>query len=128
MGSAERPESTASSTGWRWDLDDEDSPVVLEHPPGLEEVANAFEWYFLGVLKDKDIVRSFLREWRNLLEEHGPNYSMSTNAAGAIRRELDTVELSPMFNHFEPVVISNALFEEVVAARQDFAEHDDRFE
>jgi hypothetical protein len=34
---------------WRWGLDHEDSPVALEYPPGLGDVANAFEWYFDGL-------------------------------------------------------------------------------
>lgn len=112
---------------WRWGLDDEESPVVLEHPPALEEVANAFEGFFLGFLMDKDAVRSILPAWRKLLDEHGSNYSLSTNSAGAISKGPDTVEVSSMFGHFEPIVISNALFEEVVSAYQDFAEHDDRY-
>jgi hypothetical protein len=127
VGNAERPEPTAPSAGWRWDLDDEDSPVVLEHPPGLEKVANAFEWFFLGYPQEKDAVRSFLPTWRRLLDEHGPNYSLSTNSAGGVRQGLDTVEVGSLFDHFEPIVISNALFEEVISAYQDLAEHDGRF-
>lgn len=113
---------------WRWGLDHEDSPVALEYPPGRGDVANAFEWYFDGLPhEDRDAVRSILPVWHSLLAEHGPNYSLSTNSAGAIRRGPDTVELSSFFKHFEPVVISNALFEEVIAAYQDFAEHDERY-
>lgn len=126
--STEPSESAKPSSGWRWDLDEEDSPVVLEHPPGLEDVANAFEWLFDGLLKDKDLVRGFLPAWHRLLAEHGPDYSLSTNSAGGIRLDTDTVRVSSFFDHFEPIVIPNTLFEEVVAAYQDFAEHDDRFE
>ena len=102
--------------------------MVLAHPPGLEEVANAFEWLFDGLLKDKDAVRGFLPAWHRLLAENGPHYSLSTNSAGGIRLDMDTVRVSSFFDHFAPIVISNDLFEEVVAAYQDFAEHDDRFE
>lgn len=125
--STEQPEGAAPPTGWRWDLDDEESPVAVQHPPGLEEVANAFEWMFDGLTKDKEAVRSFLPAWRQLMEEHGPNYSLSTNSAGGIRKGPNEVEVGSLFKHFEPIVISNDLFEEVLAAYQDFAEHDDRF-
>ena len=118
----------ASASGWRWDLDDEETPVVLRHPPGLEQVATAFEWYFDGLVKAKDVMQNFLPVWHRLLAEHGPDYSLSTNSAGAIRKGPDTVELSSNYEHFEPIVISNALFEEVVASYRDFAVSDDRFE
>jgi hypothetical protein len=128
LGDTARPEPTAPSTGWRFDLDFEDSVVALEHPPGLEKVAKAFEWFFEGLPhEDKEAVRGVLPAWHRLLEEHGPNYSLSTTSAGAIRQGPDTVELSSFFDHFEPVVISNTLFEEVVSAYQDFVEHDDRY-
>ena len=38
------------------------------------------------------------------------------------------MRVSSFFDHFEPIGISNALFEEVVSAYQDLAEPDDRFE
>lgn len=116
-----------AETAWRFGLDDEESPVALAHPPGLEAVANAFEWLFDGLTMDKDAVRGFVPMWRELFEEHGSNYSLSTNSAGAIRQGPDTVELSSFFDHFEPIVITNTMFEEVLLAYQDFAEHDDRY-
>lgn len=134
QANAEQPEAeptsepAAPSTGWRFGLDWEESVAALEHPPGLEDAAKALEWYFEGLPhEDKEVVRSVLPAWHRLLAERGPDYELATNSAGAIRLDMDTVELCSYYGHFEPVVISNALFEAAVSAYQDFAEHDDRY-
>lgn len=101
--------------------------AALEYPPGLEDGAKALEWYFEGLPHDREVARSVLPAWHRLLDERGPHYSLSTNSADATRLDMEQVELSSLFGHFEPVVISNALFEEAVAAFQDFAEHDERY-
>lgn len=121
---SERPEPT----GWRFGLDFEESIAALEYPPGLDDAAKALEWYFEGLPhEDGDVARSVLPTWRRFLDERGPHYSLSTNSADATRLDLERVELSSFFGHFEPVVISNALFEEAVSAFQDFAEHEERY-
>lgn len=126
VGGPERPEP--EPTGWRFGLDFEDSVIALEYPPGQEKVAKAVEWYLEGLPhEDKEAVQGVLRAWRRLLEQHGPRYSLSTTSAGAIRQGPDTVRLSSHFDHFEPVVITNTMFEEAVSAYQDFVEHDDRY-
>lgn len=115
-------------TRWRFGLDFEESIAALEHPPGFEAAARALEWYFEGLPhEDRAVVQSVLPAWHERFAERGPNYSLSTESADATRLDIDTVELSSFFGHFETVVISNAMFEEAVAAYQDFAEHDDRY-
>jgi hypothetical protein len=120
-------DGTGPQGGWRFGLDDEDSVVALEVPAGYEEAGVALEWYFEGLSHGKQAAKSVLVHWRKLLAENGPGYSMSTNSAGAIRLDLDTVELSSLFDHFEPVVIPNSVFEEAAEAFEEFAENDDRY-
>jgi hypothetical protein len=116
-----------SQGGWRFGLDDEDSVVALEVPPGYDEAGVALEWYFEGLSHGKQAAESVLIQWRKLLAENGPSYSMSTNSAGATRLDLDTVELSSLFDHFEPVVIPNSVFEDAAKAFEEFAANDDRY-
>jgi hypothetical protein len=124
----EPPEPPASSAAWRFGLDFEDSVVALRHPPGLENVAKALEWYFEGLPhEEKAVVTDLLPMWHRLRDERGPHYSLSTNSAEATRLDQDGVELMSSYGHFETVVISNAMFEEAVSAYQDFVEHDDRY-
>ncbi|MFE2760183.1 hypothetical protein [Streptomyces halstedii] len=107
---------------WSFTLD-EDDLVIPEGPVGTEEnLRIALETLIIPFGTQAESVEIYLREWRKMWQQFGPDYILGTSSAAARRVGPGVVEIEDLYGQFETCKMSVREFESALESMIAFLE------